>query len=236
MRPVVGITTYVEQARWGVWDAEVALLPARYVRHVAAAGGLPVLLPPPAAAPGVGDAATLVDRLDALVLAGGADIEPARYGAPPHPLTTGTRPDRDAAELALVRAALALDLPVLGICRGMQLLAVAHGGALHQHLPEVVGHEGHRPAPGAYAEHGVRLAADSHAGRLLGEQAVVRSYHHQGVADPGTLTPTGWAEDGSVEALERPDRRFLLGVLWHPEAGEDGRLFEGLVAAARVPA
>lgn len=188
-----------------------------------------MLLPPD----GRPDAADVLDRLDGLLLTGGADIDPARYGAPPHPATSGMRPERDASELTLLGAALERDVPVLGICRGMQLLAVASGGTLHQHLPEVVGHNGHRPEPGCFGEHPVRLADRSLLAGVLGARVTVRSYHHQGIANCGTATPAGWAEDGSIEALELPSRRFACGVLWHPEAGTDSRLFDALVIAAQ---
>lgn len=227
MRPVVGITSYVEQARWGVWDVPAAVLPFRYVERVETAGATAVVLPPSAAPD-----ARVLDRLDAVVFAGGADLDPGLYGEPAHPATTGLRPERDAAELPLMRAALDRDLPVLGICRGMQVLAVVRGGSLEQHLPDVVGHERHRPAPGVYGWHDVRLEPGSLAHELLGANVSVPSYHHQGIASAGSLTVTGWADDGTPEVVEDPSRRFAVGVLWHPEAGEDPRLFEALVAAA----
>lgn len=225
--PVVGITSYVEQARWGVWDLPAAVLPFRYVERVEAAGGRAVVLPPTAA----GDDAVL-DRLDAVVFAGGADLDPQLYGEEPHAETTGLRPERDAAEAPLLRAALDRDLPTLGICRGMQLLAVMCGGSLVQHLPDVVGHERHRPALGVYGLHEVRLEPGSRAAAILGDRVSVPSYHHQGLASPGALTVTGWADDETPEVVEHPDRRFTLGVLWHPEASDDLRLFTALVAAA----
>ena len=230
MRPVVGITSYVEQARWGVWDVPAVVLPFRYVERVEAAGATAVVLPPAATSD-----AEVLDRLDAVVFAGGADLDPALYDQPAHERTTGLRPDRDAAEVPLMRAALDRDLPLLGICRGMQVLSVVSGGALEQHLPDVVGHEGHRPEPGVYGRHGVRLAPGSLAHRLLGDEVSVPSYHHQGLASAGSLTVTGWADDDSPEVVEDPTRRFALGVLWHPEAGDDVRLFEALVAAAGSP-
>ena len=227
-RPVIGITSYIEQARWGVWDQRAVVLPLAYVQAVEAAGARAVVLPPSA----VG-AAEVVARLDGVVFAGGADLDPASYGEAAHPETVGVRPDRDAGELPLLQAALAADLPVLGICRGMQLFAVAHGGTLVQHLPDVVGHDGHRPAPGVYGKHEVRLAPGTLARTVLGERVDVPSYHHQGVGSPGSLTVTGWADDDSPEVVEDPARRFVIGVLWHPEAGEDPRLFDAFVAAAR---
>jgi putative glutamine amidotransferase len=226
VRPVVGVTAYAEKARWGVWgDVRAVLLPERYVAHVSAAGGIPVLLPPL-------PAPEVVERLDAIILAGGADIDPRRYGEQPEPGLEATRPDRDDAEFALVDAALARNLPILGICRGMQLLCVAHGGALIQHLPDVVGHDKHRAVPGEYSRHDVTIDAGSRLADLFGREANVLSYHHQGVQSPGRLTPSAWAFDGTIEAVEDPRRRFLLGVLWHPEAGGDGRLFRSLIAAA----
>lgn len=229
MRPLIGITSYVEQARWGVWDTTAALVPQAYLRQVELAGGRAVVVPP--TTDGADD--PLLGVLDGLLLAGGADLDPARYGQEPHHETAGLRPKRDAAELALLTSALDADLPVLGVCRGMQLMAVHAGGTLHQHLPEVVGHDRHRPGPGVYGEHPVRLAEGSAVAGILGEQVSVRSYHHQGLADAGTLTVTGWADDGSPEVVEDPGRRFAIGVLWHPEVGDDPRLFEALVAAAR---
>lgn len=228
MRPLVGITAFVEQARWRVWDKPAVMLPYAYVRHVEDAGGRAVLVPPFR-----GDPGEIVDRVDALVLSGGPDIDPARYGVPPHPLTADVRPERDEAELGLIAAARARDLPVLGICRGMQLLTVAHGGSLHQHLPDILGHDRHLPATGVYGEHSVRISPGSVVHEIIGDAAVVPSYHHQGIATPGSLTACGWAEDGSIEAVEAPIRRFLVGVMWHPEAGTDGRLFQALVTAAR---
>jgi putative glutamine amidotransferase len=226
-RPVIGITAYAEPARWGVWEMRAVLVPESYVRMVTEGGGRAVVLPPDD-----GDAADLVRRLDGLVLAGGADIEPARYGAEPHELTV-TRPDRDAGELAVLEAALDADLPVLGVCRGMELLAVACGGQLHQHLPDVLGGANkHAPAPGVYGSHRATFAPGSIVARLYGEDAEVNSYHHQAVSDPGKLTVTGWADDGVVEALEHPDRRFVFGVQWHPEMAGDVRPFRALVEAA----
>lgn len=226
MRPVVGITSYVEQARWGVWDVPASVLPFRYVERVEAAGGTAVVLPPAAAAD-----AEVLERLDAVVFAGGADLDPGLYGEEPHPETTGLRPERDAAEVPLMKAALDRDVPLLGICRGMQVLSVVRGGSLVQHLPDAVGHERHRPAPGTYGMHDVRLEPGSLAHRLLGDHVSVPSYHHQGLASPGDLSVTGWADDESPEVVEDPSLRFALGVLWHPEAGDDLRLFEALVAA-----
>lgn len=227
MAPVIGITSYVEQVRWGVWDQPAVVLPWRYVEKVEAAGGCAVALPPTAGADNA-----LLDRLDGLVFAGGADLDPGRYGQAAHAETTGTRPDRDAAEFPLMRSALQRNLPVLGICRGMQLMSVLCGGSLVQHLPDVVGHERHRPAPGVYGEHEVRLQPGSRVHAILGGRLTVPSYHHQGLGCSGSLTVTGWADDDSPEVVEEPSRRFAVGVLWHPEASADLRLFQALVAAA----
>jgi putative glutamine amidotransferase len=226
MRPIIGITTYVEPASWGVWhDLDAALVPHAYVAAVTLAGGRPVLLPPDPAD------ADVLRVLDGLVLAGGADLGPDLYGAAPEPLTD-PRPARDAAEMLLTRAALAADLPILGVCRGMQLLVVAAAGRLHQHLPDVLGHEKHRPSPGVYGTHPARFVNGSRIAALLGDDVEISCYHHQGVADPGRLTVTGRTDDGLPEAVEDPARRFVLGVQWHPEASRDGRLFAGLVQAA----
>jgi putative glutamine amidotransferase len=225
MRPVIGITAYVEPASWGTWQqVPITLLPHAYVQAVTAAGGRAVVLPPDDL-----DAAVL-DRLDGLVLAGGADVGPGLYGDEPQPLTE-SRPDRDAGEITLARGAVQRDLPVLGVCRGMQLLAVAYGGRLHQHLPDVLGHDKHRPGVGVYGTHGVRFAAGSRIAAVMGDDAEVNTYHHQGVADPGGLTVTAWAQDGLPEAVEDPAKRFVLGVQWHPEAAGDVRPFAALVAA-----
>jgi putative glutamine amidotransferase len=225
-RPVIGITAYREQCRFGVWDLPAVLIPADYTSKVEAAGGIALVLPP-------GAPPAVLDRLDGIVLSGGADVEPHRYGAETDAATVGTRPDRDEGELALLRAALDRDLPVLAICRGMQLLAVATGGALHQHVPDVVGTERHRPALGTYGRHRIRIEPGTRLHALLGESAEVNSHHHQSVADASKAVATAWADDGIIEAIEIPDRSFALGVQWHPEALDDLRLFEALVDQAR---
>lgn len=230
MRPLVGITGYVETVHSGDWHRPVSFVPQAYVAAVHAAGGRAVLVPPS------GDGNDrLVAALDGLILAGGADLDPGRYGAAREPETDAPRPDRDAGEFALLAAAAAADLPVLGVCRGMQLMVAAAGGRLHQHLPDLVGHHRHRPAAGVYGVHRVDTVPGSRLATLLGPHATVPSYHHQGVADQGRLTVSGRADDGTVEAVERPGAAFWLGVLWHPEAGTDLRLFQALVAAATVP-
>jgi gamma-glutamyl-gamma-aminobutyrate hydrolase PuuD len=228
VRPVVGITAYVEPARWGHWELEAALIPYGYVQGIERAGGRALLVPP--SDEGVGET---LDALDGLLLSGGSDLDPGLYDADAHPETVGTRPERDRAELALLEAALERDMPVLAVCRGAQVLNVARGGDLVQHLPELVGDEKHREVRGVFSEHPVRIDDASRLGSLLGGHAPVKSHHHQGLGAVGAgLREVAWADDGTVEALEDPARRFALGVLWHPEAGEDQRLFETLVAEA----
>jgi putative glutamine amidotransferase len=229
MRPIVGITSYAEEARWGVWDAPAALIPLAYVRAVEAAGGRPLLVPP--SADGVEET---LDALDGLIFSGGADLDPASYGAEAHPETNGVRPDRDGAELALLEGALARDMPVLAVCRGSQVLNVARGGDLVQHLPEVVGHEGHKHTPGVFADHDVDVLPGTRLHEVVGEHAPVKSHHHQGYGRLGEgLREAARASDGTVEAIEDPSRRFALGVLWHPEEGEDAALFRALVEEAQ---
>lgn len=226
MRPVIGITTYAEEARWGVWSRPAALLPLAYPTAVAAAGGAPVLLPPQAGP----DALAAVD---ALVLAGGADIDPASYGADRHPALGPTYPERDAGELALLRAALDAGTPVLGVCRGMQLLNVALGGGLAPHLPDVVGHSGHQPARAQFGSSVVRVRPGTRLAGIVGAEVTVSCYHHQAVSGLGDgLVPSAWAADETVEAIELPGDRFVLGVQWHPEEGADGHLLAALVEAA----
>ncbi len=233
-RPLIGICAAVERAHFSVWrDEPAALVPLSYPESVKRAGGMPVLLPPDPVT--VEDPDELLERLDALVLGGGADIDPASHGGEPHPETKGTNPERDRFEIALARRALERGMPVLGICRGMQILNVACGGSLDQHIPERLGHERHRPVPGKWAEHEVRLAADSLAARAAGAQRLtVKSHHHQGVeAVPESLTASAWAtDDESVEAVETPDGDFVLGVLWHPEEDPADRVIPALVERA----
>ncbi|MFG2089001.1 MULTISPECIES: gamma-glutamyl-gamma-aminobutyrate hydrolase family protein [unclassified Spirillospora] len=228
--PLIGITTYQEPARWGAWVREAALLPVPYVRSVERAGGVPVMLPPTAALRGM-DA--LIGRLDGIVLAGGGDLDPDLYGAVRDPETGPPQPQRDRFELALARAVVDADLPFLAICRGMQVLNVARGGALIQHLPEAVGHKGHAPESGLVGSHPVQISATSLVGKIMGDSADVPTYHHQAVSRLGKgLSAVAWAEDQVVEAVELQGHRFGLAVQWHPEEGDDGRLFEALVAEA----
>jgi anthranilate synthase component 2/putative glutamine amidotransferase len=221
----VGITTYLEPAAWGVWQREAALLPKAYLDATVAAGAVPLLLPPAGTDPSV------LDVLDALVIAGGCDVDPARYRAVPHPQTTGTRPERDDHEGVLIDAALERDLPLLAICRGLHLLNVTLGGTLRQHLPDVVGHDDHRPAPGVFGAVKVPTEPDSMAGRLLGDVVSVSCHHHQALDRVAAgLRVTAWAGDGTVEAAEVTGKRFALGVQWHPEEDPTNiRLFRALV-------
>ncbi len=235
-RPRIGICASVEQARYGLWDSEVLLVPDLYVTAVQRAGGLAlVLVPDPVT---VENPDEVLDSLDGLVLAGGVDMDPRSYGAEPHPTVTRTVPERDDFEIALARRALERDLPLLGICRGMQVLNVACGGTLIQHLPDDVGHEDHRRSPGSFdnADHDVRLEDGSVAARAAGETLHgTKSHHHQGVDRVGSgLRVTGWATlDDLPEAIEAPDRRFALGVQWHPEADPASRVVAALVAEAQ---
>lgn len=229
MKPVVGITAYAEEVSWGAWVEAAALVPLSYVQAVEQAGGRPLVVPP-----GEDSIEETLSVLDGIVFSGGSDLDPNHYGAEPHPETDEVREGRDRAEMALLKAALDRDMPVLAVCRGSQVLNVALGGDLVQHLPEIVGHEGHRRLPGEWSDHDVRLDPESRVGGMLGERTPVKSHHHQGYGRIGEgLRETGWADDGTVEALEDPMRRFAVGVLWHPEEGEDLALFEGLVEEAR---
>jgi gamma-glutamyl-gamma-aminobutyrate hydrolase PuuD len=235
MIPLIGISTYVADASWGSWTRRSAVLPESYYELVAAAGGRPVLLPPThtsESGPGTG-AAEVVASLDGLLLTGGGDVDPAAYGQAPSPMVAGVNDVRDQSERALLEAALAADLPVLAVCRGCQVLNVALGGTLHQHLPDVVGHSVHRTAPLVFGEVEVATAPGSAASSVFGPHPTVLCSHHQSVDRLGTgLVATAHAADGVIEAVELPSSRFVLGVQWHPEEGGDGRPFAALVAAA----
>jgi gamma-glutamyl-gamma-aminobutyrate hydrolase PuuD len=226
--PIIGITAYGERARYGIWHHDTVLLPRTYPDVVLAAGGVPVLLPPMDAA------AEAVDRLDAVVVAGGPDVAPALYGAEPHPLTGRPRAERDAAETAVVRRALERGIPVLGVCRGAQLMNVALGGTLIQHVPDAVGHTGHNPSPGVFGTTTVTLTPGSRVEAAVGSVVSVQCHHHQAldrVADG--LVVTGRAADGTVEAVELDSAGFVVGVQWHPEQdATDLRLVSALVKAS----
>lgn len=229
-RPVIGLSCYNEPAKWGAWDQPAALIPWNYVEKLNNAGASVVILPPDATG------AEAVARLDGLVIAGGADIDPARYGQEPHATSDIPRSARDASELNLYKAARERDIPVLGICRGMQVMAIAHGGTLHQHLPDVVGTTLHRDAPGTFNDHLVTFMPGSLVANLVGaSEALTNSSHHQAVDNPGTLIATGWASDGIIEACEDPQARFALGVQWHPEACNNPlvseNIFSGFISA-----
>jgi putative glutamine amidotransferase len=227
--PVIGLTTYREQAAYGIWHQRADLLPTEYAEAVTSTGGIPVLLPP-VGEPGAADA--VVARLDGLVISGGADIEPARYGAEPHERTAGWRPDRDAWEAALLTAAEVRALPVLGVCRGMQLMAVHGGGTLDQHTPDLVGHEEHSPGGDTYGTVRVKTESGTRVAGLVGDTLEVSCHHHQSVRTHPGFVPAAWAPDGTLEAMEAPGERFCVAVQWHPETASDVGLLAGLVRAA----
>jgi putative glutamine amidotransferase len=233
--PRIGLTTYREQAVFGVWDETADLLPTTYADAIQAAGGVALLLPP-AGADGDLEAAaeSVLDGLHGLVLSGGADVDPERYEARREEETGPARPDRDAWEIALVGAALSRDLPLLGVCRGMQVLAVALGGSLTQHLPDIVGNESHRPVIGEHGRHGVRIAETGRLNKILGDRTEVATYHHQAVDRlPDGVVAAGWADDGTVEAFEVCAKPWAIGVQWHPEVHDGLALFTAFVEACR---
>jgi putative glutamine amidotransferase len=236
MRPTIGITASVETVTTGPWTEPSAVVPITYVHAVQRAGARAVLLVPDRA--DAEDPGGVLDLVDGVIVSGAAgDVDPGRYGQLRHPETHAVDPLRDDYEAALVHAAEARDLPLLGICRGMQVINVAHGGTLEQHLPDAVGHHDHARTPGAFEEHAVRLEPGSLAARAVGAaRTEVRGHHHQGVRGLGEgLRATGWSEleDGIVEAVERDDGRFALGVLWHPEEDEASGVIGALVKAAK---
>ena len=249
MTPVIGITAYDDEAEWRNWKARAALLPYAYVNAVRRGGGRPVLLPPDGDA---NEASETVAGLDGLVVSGGPDIDPARYGKARHPRTQPSVPVRDAWDLAVTGAALTAGVPVLAICRGMQVLNVCRGGTLHQHVPDLVGHERHGGPEFGFGTHQVRVGPGSMLAGILATDAEdgyfevaedtyhdVPTRHHQAVELLGDgLTAVAWEQDGLIEAVEAGpsalDRcsGFVLGVQWHPEQGEDFRVFAALIAAA----
>jgi putative glutamine amidotransferase len=235
--PLIGVSTYVAHAAWGSWERRAAVLPESYYELVGSAGGRPLLLPPLTTAPaGPGFGATeVIAALDGLILTGGGDVDPAAYGEAGTPEVGGVDPVRDASEQALLAAALAVDMPVLAICRGLQILNICRGGTLHQHLPDVVGHDGHRQAPSVFGEVKATTTPGSTTAAIFGASATVLCCHHQSIDRLGTgLTPTAVADDGVVEAVELSGSPFVVGVQWHPEEGRDQRPFDALVEAART--
>ncbi|MET0900257.1 MAG: gamma-glutamyl-gamma-aminobutyrate hydrolase family protein [Mycobacterium sp.] len=233
-KPVLGLTTYLQQAQTGVWDVLASYLPAIYLEGVTLAGGIATLLPPQPVDEAI--AARILDGLDGLILTGGRDVDPATYGQAPHPLTDEPARDRDTWELALLRGALARNLPVLGICRGAQVLNVALGGTLHQHLPDVVGHGWHQAGNAVFNTSAIQTVPGTRLAALIGASTDAQCYHHQAIDELGTgLLASAWDRDGVVEAVELPGAPFVLAVQWHPEERlDDLRLFAGVVDAART--
>jgi putative glutamine amidotransferase len=226
------LTTYLEQAQTGVWDVQAAFLPKVYFEAVNRAGGIAVLLPPQPVDAEI--ASAVIDGLDGLIITGGKDVDPARYGQAPHPQTDEPRLDRDAWEDALLTAAIEKELPFLGICRGAQMLNVALGGTLHQHLPEVVGSDRYNLGAGNFNDNEIHVHASSTLGTLVGGGLLGKSYHHQAIDEVAEgLVVTARSDDGTIQAVELPSVPFGVAVQWHPEQDDDLRLFEGLVEAAR---
>lgn len=236
MIPLIGLTTYVADVQWSSWERRSGVLPQSYFELTAAAGGRPLLLPPPSTAPGGPEAGAdeVVAVLDGLVLTGGGDVDPLAYGEEPVSEVSGVSDVRDSSERALLAAALRADLPVLAICRGCQVLNVELGGTLHQHLPDVVGHVAHRTAALVFGEVGVGTVPGSKAAEVFGARPVVLCSHHQAIRELGEgLVQSAATDDGVIEAVELPGARFVLGVQWHPEEQGDQRPFDALVRAAR---
>ena len=230
--PVIGLSTYLEPAAMGIWDRTAAVLPRVYIDAVLRAGGVPVALPPQPATPEA--VAAVLDVIDALVIIGGKDVDAALYGQDAHPENDAPRPDRDAWEIALVQGAIARDLPLLGICRGLQVLVVALGGTLVQHLPDLLRSSRYSNGDATFADNPVLIEPGSLVAGMLGASLTVKSYHHQ-AADrvPPELAVTARGDDGVVQAVEVLGMPFGVAVQWHPEESpEDSRLLTGLVAAA----
>ena len=228
MKPIIGITCCMREAQYSDFVRHAAILPSAYVSMVEKAGGVPMIIPP------AGDMTSLLDSIDGLIVSGGPDISPATYKEEPGPMTTEFYPEQDFSEMGLIEGALEMDMPFLGICRGMQILSVAHGGKMHQHLDTTSGHEGHGGFFGKSTEHGVVVERDSLLASIMGESFTVNSLHHQGVSDSGSLEISARAEhDGLIEGVERKDKKFCIGVQWHPERKGHDSLFTALVKAAR---
>ncbi len=234
--PVLGLTTYLEQAQTGIWDVRASFLPHIYLEGVSLAGGIAMLLPPQPISDAIAD--EVLDRLDGLIITGGKDVDPARYGQARHPQTDEPRLDRDAWEFGLLAGALKRQMPVLGICRGAQVLNVALGGTLHQHLPDVVGHSGHQAGNAVFSTSRVHVVPGTRLAALIGEYSDEQCYHHQAIAELADgLMVSARDEDGVIEAVEKPGDTFVLAVQWHPEERlNDLRVFAAVVDAARTHA
>ena len=228
MKPVIGITCFCRDTVYGNWHRHAAILPSAYVSMIEGAGGAPLIIPP------AGDMTQILDLIDGLVVSGGPDICPSNYGETPEEMTVEFYPDQDETEIGLIREVIARDMPFLGVCRGMQILSVMHGGRLYQHLDTTPGHEGHGGFDGVETKHGVSATEGSLLASLMGTSIDANSTHHQGVADAGDLTVTGIADhDGLIEAVERQDKRYCLGVQGHPARGGNDVLYAGVVEEAR---
>ena len=228
MKPIIGITCCMREARYSDFVRHAAILPSAYISMVDKVGGVPMIIPP------AGDMTMLLDSIDGLIVSGGPDISPANYNEEPGPMTTEFYPEQDYSEMGLIERALERDMPLLGICRGMQILSVAHGGRMHQHLDTTPGHEGHGGFFGKSTEHGVVVERGSQLASIMGDSFTVNSLHHQGVSDAGSLEVSARAEhDGLIEGVERKDKKFCLGVQWHPERKGHDLLFSALIQAAR---
>ena len=224
MKPIIGITCCMREAQYSDFVRHAAILPSAYVSMVDKAGGVPMIIPP------AGDMTSLLDSIDGLIVSGGPDISPANYNEE----TTEFYPEQDYSEMGLIERARERDMPLLGICRGMQILSVAHGGRMHQHLDTTPGHEGHGGFFGKSTEHGVVVEGDSQLAGIMGDSFTVNSLHHQGVSDAGSLDVSARADhDGLIEGVERRDKKFCIGVQWHPERKGHDLLFSALIQAAR---
>ena len=226
--PVIGVTTSVNVRDYETPEQAVVMVPANYPQAIRRAGGIPILLTEG------DDVETLLARLDGIIIAGGRDVDPARYGEEPHERTDNLRPEQDTWESALIATAIERDLPLLCVCRGHQLLAIERGGRLHQHLPETPGYEKHGATGGEWSNHAVEIDPNSRLGSILGTNVIGNSGHHQGVADAGDLTIVGRTEDGLIEAVELPGASFLLSMQWHPEMLNQTKVFDALIEAARA--